>query len=108
MDRPARNRRKPMPKSINYKVTLHPAHREGGFVTTTVDIFGGTYPEKEITAAGMPDLVAQITDFANDHGEGCNAYVKCLAPRKPPGFKAATSDLYFNLKEKPIGTAACG
>ena len=97
-----------MAKPINYKVTLHPAHREGRFVTTTVDIFGGTYPEKHITAAGMPDLVAQITDFANEHGEGCSAFVKCLAPRKPPGFKAATDRLYFNLEEKPIGTGGCG
>lgn len=94
-----------MPKSIDYKVTLHPAHRERGFVTTKIDIFGGTYPEKDITAAGMDDLVAQITTFANEHGEGCSAYVKCLAPRKPPGFKKATESLYFNLEEKPLGTA---
>lgn len=97
-----------MAKSINYKVTLHPAHREGGFVTTTVDIFGGTYPERDITAAGMPDLINQVSNFANEHGKGCNAFVKCLAPRKPPGFKKATSSLYYNLEEKPLGTASAG
>lgn len=95
-----------MPKSINYKVTLYPSHREGAFVVTKYDLFGGTkYPEKDITAAGMPDLVAQVTQYANAHGEGCRASVKCLAPRKPPGFKAATENLTFNLVEKPKGTA---
>lgn len=48
----------------------------------------------------MVDLIGQITTFANDHRDGCSAYVKCLAPRKPPGFSAATSGLYFNLKTK--------
>jgi len=89
-----------MPKSYDYKVTLYPAHRDGGFVVTKYDIFGGTYPEREITAAGMDDLVKQVTQFATKHGEGCRASVRCLASRKPPGFKAATSDLYFNLKTK--------
>jgi len=97
-----------MPKSIDYKVTLHPAHKEGGFVTTKIDIFGGTYPEKKITAAGMDDLVDQVTHFAMEHGEGCSAFVKCLASRKPPGFKKATESLYFNLEEKPLGTASAG
>jgi len=96
-----------MAKAINYHVTLHPAHREGVFVVTNYDIFGDTeYPEKDITAAGMPDLVSQVTQFANDHGEGCRASVRCLAPRKPPGFKQATENLTFNLVEKPKGTAS--
>ena len=95
-----------MPKSINYKVTLHPAHREGAFVVTKYNLFSDTkYPEKDITAAGMPDLVAQVTQFANEHGQGCRASVKCFAPRKPPGFKAATENLTFNLVEKPKDTA---
>lgn len=89
-----------MPKPVDYKVTLHPACRDGAFISTTVDIFGGTYPEKDITAVGMDDLISQVTDFANEHGESCSAYVKCLAPRKPPGFKKATEGLYFNLKTK--------
>ena len=95
-----------MPKSIQYKVTLYPAHREGAFVVTKFDVFGGTYPEKEISAAGMPDLVSQVTAFANDHGEGCRASVRCLARRKPPGFKAATENLTFNLVEQPKGSAS--
>lgn len=95
-----------MPKSYDYKVTLHPAHREGAFVVTKYDLFGDTkYPEKDITAAGMDDLVDQVTHFAMEHGEGCRASVRCLAPRKPPGFKAATENLTFNLVEKPKGTA---
>ena len=93
-----------MPKSIDYTVTLYPAHREGAFVVTKYDIFGGTYPTRQITAAGMDDLVSQVTDFAMDHGEGCRASVKCHAARKPPGFKKATEDLVFNLSEKPLGT----
>ena len=36
-----------MPKSIDYKVKLYPAHKEGGFVVTKFDLFGGTYPEKK-------------------------------------------------------------
>ena len=93
-----------MPKSINYEVSLHPAQREGAFVTTKWEMFG-TYPKKHITAAGMPDLINQVSSFAAEHGEGCQASVRCLAPRKPPGFKRATSSLYFNLQEKPVGTA---
>ena len=95
-----------MAKSINYKITLYPAHREGSFVVTKFDVFGGTYPQKDITAAGMADLTAQVTIFANAHGEGCRASVKCLAHRKPPGFKAATENLTFNLEDKPLGTAS--
>ena len=95
-----------MAKSIDYKVTLHPAHREGAFVVTKYDIFGGKYPEKDITAAGMDDLVDQVTHFAMEHGEGCRASVRCLAPRKPPGFKATTENLTFNLVEKAKGTAS--
>lgn len=95
-----------MPKSYDYKVTLYPAHKEGAFVVTKYDIFGGTYPEKQITAAGMDDLVDQVTHFATEHGEGCRASVRCMARRKPPGFKAATENLTFNLEEKQFGTAS--
>jgi len=95
-----------MPKSYNYKVKLYPAHKEGNFVVTSHDIFGGTYPEITLTAAGMDDLVDQVTHFAMEHGEGCRASVACLARRKPPGFKAATENLTFNLQEKPKGTAS--
>lgn len=91
---------KTMAKPCDYKVTLYPAHKDGGFVVTKYDIFGGTYPSKEITAAGMDDLVDQVTHFAMEHGEGCSASVRCLAPRKPPGFKKAMENLYFNLKSK--------
>lgn len=45
----------------------------------------------------MDDLIEQVTQFAMEHGEGCRASVRCLAARKPPGFKKATEDLYFNL-----------
>ena len=95
-----------MPKSIDYKITLYPAHKERGFVVTKFDLFDRTYPQKQITAAGMDDLVNQVTHFAMEHGESCRASVTCLASRKPAGFKAATEDLYFNLKEEPPGTAS--
>ena len=94
-----------MPKSLNYKVSLHPAHKEGGFAVTKWEMFE-TYPEKEIIAAGMTDLINQVSSFAAEHGEGCQASVRCLAPRKPPGFKKATESLYFNMEEKPLGTAS--
>lgn len=89
-----------MAKPCDYRVTLYPAHKDGGFVVTKYDVFGGTYPTKELTAAGMDDLIDQVTHFAMAHGEGCSASVRCLAPRKPPGFKKATENLYFNLKTK--------
>lgn len=89
-----------MPKSYNYEVTLYPAKLEGAFVSTTIDFFGGVYPKKNISVAGMDNLINEITNFANNHGEGCSASVKCLAPRKPPGFKDATANLYFNLEPK--------
>lgn len=92
-----------MAKSVDYRVKLYPAHKEGGFAVTKFEVFGSTtYPEKQITAAGMQDLIEQVTHFAMEHGEGCQASVRCLAPRKPPGFKQATSSLYFNLKEGSI------
>lgn len=94
-----------MPKSIDYKITLYPAHKEGSFVVTSFQMMA-KYPEHNITAAGMPDLVGQVTTIANDHGEGCRASVRCLARRKPPGFKAATENLQFNLREKSLGTAS--
>lgn len=81
-----------------FKVTLYPAHRERGFFVTKVN-FGNPYPNRTISAAGMLDLVGQVEAFANQHGEGCSASVRCLGGRKPPGFKKATQDLYFNIKE---------
>lgn len=90
-----------MPKSFKYQVKLYPACLDGGFVTTTMNLCSNNEnPKQEITAAGMDNLIAQITSFANEHGESCSAYVKCLATRKPPGFKDVTKNLYFNLKTK--------
>ena len=54
----------------------------------------------------MEDLVDQVTHFAIEHGEGCNASVRCLAKRKPPGFNKATENLYFNLLSKEQFEAA--
>ena len=42
----------------------------------------------------------KVTQFAMEHGESCSASVRCLAPRKPPGFKRATENLYFNLVDR--------
>lgn len=86
-----------MPKSYDYTVKLYRARRERGFVVTEYD-FGDSQPSRQITAAGMDDLVSQIEDFAMEYGEGCRASVKCHAARKPPGFRKATEDLYFNLE----------
>lgn len=88
-----------MAQSRDYKITLYPAHRDGGFVVTQFTMMA-SYPEKHIQAAGMDDLIAQVTDFAMAHGESCSASVRCLAPRKPPGFKKATENLYFNLEDR--------
>lgn len=94
-----------MPKSIDYKITLYPAHKEGTFIVTNFEMMV-KYPEFQITAAGMDDLVSQVTQIATEHNKGCRASVRCLAPRKPPGFKAATENLYFKLEEKALGTAS--
>jgi len=87
-----------MPKIRSFLITLYPAHKERGFIVTKFSS-GKTYPVKRITAAGMPDLVCQVTTFGNEHGEGCRASVSCGEGRKPPGFDKATEDLHFNLKE---------
>ena len=87
-----------MAKALNYKITLHPAGYERGFFTTTVDLFGKDYPEREITAAGMADLKTQIRSFAKEHGEPCRASVRHFAARKPAGFDKATKDLYYNME----------
>lgn len=90
-----------MAQSREYQIRLYPAHKDGGFVVTKFT-FTKSYPGKTIQAAGMPDLLEQVTLFAMEHGEGCQASVRCLAPRKPPGFKAATEGLYFNLQERSL------
>ena len=58
------------------------------------------YPEKRIQAAGMDDLIDKVTQFAMEHGESCSASVRCRATRKPPRFKRATENLYFNLVDR--------
>ena len=88
-----------MAQTRDYQITLYPAHREGAFVVTKFTMMD-SYPEKQLQAAGMDDLIAQVTHFAMEHGEGCRASVRCLAVRKPPGFKKATEDLYFNLEDR--------
>ncbi|MDE4099807.1 hypothetical protein [Phaeobacter gallaeciensis] len=85
-----------MAKTLDYQITLYPAHRDGAFVVTQFQMMA-SYPEKRIQAAGMDDLIDKVTQFAMEHGESCSASVRCLAPRKPPGFKRATENLYFNL-----------
>ena len=88
-----------MAKTLDYQITLYPAHRDGAFVVTQFQMLAN-YPEKRIEAAGMDDLIDQVTQFAMEHGESCSASVRCLAPCKPPGFKRATENLYFNLVDR--------
>tara|TARA_R110000744_G_scaffold155430_2_gene270673 strand:- start:2556 stop:2852 length:297 start_codon:yes stop_codon:yes gene_type:complete len=88
-----------MAKTLDYLITLYPAHRDGAFVVTQFQMLG-SYPEKRIQAAGMDDLIDKVTQFAMEHGESCSASVRCLAPRKPPGLKRATGNLYFNLVDR--------
>ena len=90
-----------MAQSRDYLIKLYPAHKDGGFVVTKFSITK-TYPQKQIQAAGMDNLVEQVTGYAMEYGEGCQASVRCLAKRNPPGFKKATEDLYFNLQEGSI------
>ena len=94
-----------MAKTLDYQITLYPAHRDGAFVVTQFQMLG-SYPEKRIQAAGMDDLIDKVTQFAMEHGASCRAAVRCLAPRKPPGFAKATAELYFNLEDRT--EAACG
>lgn len=88
-----------MSKTLDYEITLHPAHREGAFIITAFQMMAN-YPQRRIQAAGVDDLVSQVTQFAMEHGESCRASVRCLAPRKPPGFARATAELYFNLETR--------
>ena len=94
-----------MAQSRDYQITLPPAHRDGAFVVTEFTMMA-SYPEKRIQAAGMDDLIDQVTHFAMEHGESCRASVRCLAPRKPPGFKRATEDLYFSLADRTAEKAS--
>ena len=94
-----------MAKTLDYQITLYPAHRDGAFVVTQFQMLE-SYPEKRIQAAGMDDLIDKVTQFAMEHGESCRAAVRCLAPRKPPGFAKATAELYFNLEDRT--GSACG
>ena len=87
-----------MPQTLDFTVTLYPAAREKGFIVTKQELFGRTYPNKKLQAAGVPHLIQQVSAFAKEHGEACKASVQCHARRKPRGFDAATSDLYFNLE----------
>ena len=93
-----------MAQTRDYQVTLYPAHRDGAFVVTKFTMMD-SYPQKQLQAAGMDDLINQVTQFATAHAESCRASVRCLAARKPPGFQRATEDLYFNLVDR---TAAAG
>ena len=88
-----------MAKTLDYQITLYPAHRDGAFVVTQFQMMA-SYPGKRIQAAGMDDLIDKVAQFAMEHGESCSASVRCLAPRKPPGFKRATENLYFNLVDR--------
>ncbi|MFC4217692.1 hypothetical protein ACFP4H_16830 [Pseudophaeobacter arcticus] len=88
-----------MAKTIDYEITLHPAHRDGAFIVTQFQMME-TCPKTRVQAAGMDDLIDQVTRFAMDHGKSCRASVRCLAPRKPPGFGKATAELYFNLEDR--------
>lgn len=94
-----------MAKTLEYQITLYPAHRDGAFIVTKFHMMENC-PKRRLQAAGMDDLFEKVTQFAMEHGESCRASVRCLAPRKPPGFANATAELYFNLAH-PTGTA-CG
>ncbi|UWR78263.1 hypothetical protein K4L04_19000 (plasmid) [Phaeobacter inhibens] len=73
-----------MAKTLEYEITLYPAHREGAFVVTQFQMMA-SYPEKRIQAAGIDDLIDKVTQFAMEHGESCSASVRCLAPRNGRG-----------------------
>ena len=90
-----------MPQTKRFVVTLYPAKEENGALISQYQVFGKEYPSRQIDAANVPTLVAQIAAFADGHGEGCRASVKCLAPRKPNGFDKETKNLYYNLDNPP-------
>ena len=89
-----------MGKINPYSVTLYPAKRERGFISTSFTICGDVeHPTLQFTADSVAAMVAKVTAFAKKHGKSCYASVRCFAARKPPGFKKATDSLYFNLEE---------
>ena len=89
-----------MGKINPYSVTLYPAKQERGFISTTFTICCDVeHPTLQFTADSVAAMVAEVATFAEKHGDSCYASVRCLAPRKPPGFKKATERLYFNLEE---------
>ena len=76
-----------MAKTLDYQITLYPAHRDGAFVVTQFQMLG-SYPEKRIQAAGMDDLIDKVTQFAM--GMAKAAALRCAAsPRaNRPGSSA--------------------
>jgi hypothetical protein len=86
-----------------FEVNLYPAKRDGAFISTKIDLMGmldkgSKYPFKAFEAASTEEVVDTVTRFAKDHGQGCQAMVRCLSKPKPKGFDAATKGMYFNLE----------
>lgn len=95
-----------MGKIIQYSITLYPAKRDGAFIVTSADLSLNPktkYPNKTFESDSVKAMLEQVTTFAAEHGESCNASVRCLAPRKPTGFDKLTKYLYFNLD--PVASA---
>ena len=83
-------------KPRDFTITLYPAKREGGFVSTTID-FTQEYPRKGFQAATADQVVAEAKAFAVEYGEGCSASVRLVNGRKPAGFDAKCRGLYYNI-----------
>ena len=94
-----------MGKTNPYSVTLYPAKRDRGFITTSFT-FGKEYPTKRFEANSVDEMLLTVAAFASEHGKPCYASVRCDAARNPPGFKKATESLYFNLDKLPEPDAA--
>ena len=79
-----------MAKTLDYQITLYPAHRDGAFVVTQFHMMA-TYPEKRVQAAGMDDLIDKVTQFAMEHGESCSASRRRCGLKPPKGNSGAAS-----------------
>ncbi len=89
-----------MPKMKQFEATIHPASRDGHFISTKVELFGEKKPPKHaLEARTMDELMIQVDKLGNDHGEGCAIWVRCLEKRKPAGFDKRTDKLYYNLDQ---------
>lgn len=86
-------------------MTLNPASR-GDFGTISI-LIGSPISRTTITASSLDELLPKVKEHAENYDVGCSAWISVPnGTRKPPGFDARTSKLFFNLDKQPTEQTA--